>query len=366
MKKILIVSNSTFIEYRFRKRTIKKLLKYYKVYLLAPFEEYESDLRKLGCELIELKINGRGTNLIEELSTFKQINSVVRIIKPDVLITFTIKPNIYSGLILSKKKVKHVANLTGLGSALENRGIKNKIIKNLYIKALEKSDYLIFQNLENKYKAENMGILQKQKYLLTPGSGVDLDKFIYVDYPQNDRLELLFIGRVMKDKGIDELIVLDKFIKDKGLNASISIIGKLIESEYETRLKETNIKYLGFKKDTISYMKESDIIIHPSYHEGMSNALLEGAAIGRPLLASNIAGCREIIEDGKTGFLFELGDKKSLINAFFKIYNLSYEDRKKMGKEGRIKVQREFDREIVSDIYMDLINELLGEDNDNL
>ena len=360
-KKIFILNNSTFADYKHKNEVIKELCKHYKVYVCSPNLGFESELKSFGCELIDIKMKGRGTNIIEELEILKQYNKIVKRFRPDIILTFSIKPNIYASIIAKKYKIPYLNSVTGVGKVFQSNSVLNNIIKILYRFALNKTSMVFFENIENKEKfIENKIINENVNVKLIPGSGVNLDKYSYSPIKKNNsgEIKLLFIGRVMKEKGIEELIEASKIISKKNPKIKCYVIGDLVE-DYKYEIMKSPIIYLGLQEDVRKYIIDSDIIVHPSYHEGMSNVLLEAAAIGRPLLASNIHGCKEIVINNYNGFLFESKSVESLTESIEKIISINYEDRLEMGKKSRKHVEKNFDKKIVIKEYLDAVRKYI-------
>ncbi len=360
-KKVLIICNMDIVLYNFRKEIVHRLLKEgYEVYVTFPKGDWAEYFEKLGCKYIETTVDRRGMNPLKDFKLLKSYNRIMKEIKPDYVLTFTIKPNIYGGLAAKHNNIQYIANITGLGSALENNGFAQKLTVMLYKIAFKKLKRVFFQNEENMQFFVNKKIAIG-KHRLIPGSGVNLEEFKIMPYPVQDKpLEFLFIGRVMKEKGIDQYIEMAKRIKQKYSNVIFHILG-FCEEEYQDTLKKLQedgvLIYHGMQKDIRPFMLNSCCTIHPSYYpEGMSNVLLESAASGRPVITTNRSGCRETVDDGISGYIVPIKDIDALTSKVEQFINLPYEEKVKMGQAGRRKVEKEFDRNIVVDAYMEEIN----------
>ena len=361
--KILILANNDVGLYKFRKELIEALLKEHEVHISLPYGEFVDDMVELGCIYHNVEFDRHGTNPIKELGQISYYKKLLKSIKPNVVLTYTIKPNIYGGMACAAVKVPYFCNITGLGTAIENLGIMQKISLTLYRLGLKKARKVFFQNQQNldfmlKHK------VVKSNYHLLPGSGVNLNNFTLMDYPnEQTNINFLFIGRVMKDKGIDEFLSMAKQIKSKYQCTSFDIIG-MIDGDYEdtinTAVSEGYINYHGLQSDVKPFIQKSHCVVLPSYHEGMANVLLEAAASGRPVIATDIAGCRETFDDGVSGFSCEPKSAESLIGAVEKFITIPYEQKKEMGIAGRKKVEQQFDRQIVINAYLKEINNLKG------
>lgn len=363
--KILILANNDLGLYNFRKELIERLIQEKnEVYISLPNGKRVKDLQEIGCKYIETEVDRRGTNPIKDFKLLLKYFKMIKQIKPDIVLTYTIKPNIYGGIACRIKKVPYICNITGLGTAAENESIVQKLIIKLYKYALKKVKCCFIQNEENfKFIIDNK-IAKEENCKLIPGSGVNLEKFRLLEYPSEDTIEFLFIGRVMKEKGINEYLETAQHIKTKYPNTVFHILG-FCEEEYEKQLQELQekgiIKYHGRQDDVIPFIRNSHCTIHPTFYpEGMSNVLLESCASGRPIITTNRSGCREIIEDNKNGYIVKEKDSKDLIEKVEKFINLSNEEKRKMGLYGRKKVEKEFDRNIVITEYLKRIGDKNG------
>ena len=361
MKKILILANKDITLLYFRKELIEKLVaEKNDVTVCFPKSDKVNEFINMGCKSIDIKMDRRGTNPVKDMGIIFNYLKILKETKPDIVLTFTIKPNLYGGFACRIKKIPYIANITGLGTALQNEGLLQKLTIFLYHIAFKKIKCCFMQNEDNMKFFEKHKIADGKRKLL-PGSGVNLEKYKLLEYPkENDDLEFLFIGRIMKEKGIDLYIETAKYIKSKYKNTKFHVIG-YCEQDYEGILedlqKEEIIIYHGKQDNMIPFYKLSCCTIHPTYYpEGMSNVLLESAASGRPVITTDKPGCREIVDEGVTGFIVKPQDIESLKIAVEKFINMPYEEKVNMGLAGRRKVEKEFDRNIVIDAYMKEIN----------
>ncbi|MED4375448.1 glycosyltransferase family 4 protein [Schinkia azotoformans] len=361
MARILILANQDIGLYKFRKELIEELVKENDVYASMPNGDYVPKLVDLGCEFIETSISRRGTNPIADLNLLGEYRKIIKRIKPDVVLTYTIKPNVYGGLACRMGNVPYIPNITGLGTAVENGGLLQKITLFLYKVALKKASCIFFQNRENEHFFLDKKIIQ-HNYRLLPGSGVNLDYYSLLDYPTNKTINFLFISRVMKEKGIDQYLEAAEYIKKRYPNTRFHILG-YCEQDYEDKLREMQnkeiIEYHGMQNDVRKFHKTSNCTIHPTYYpEGMSNVLLESAACGRPIITTNRSGCREIVDHGVNGYVVQQENSQDLIEKIEGFLKLNHENRKQMGLNGRSKVEIEFDRKIVIKAYIEEINKI--------
>ena len=365
MNKILILSNDSAYTYNFRKELINKLLSNnFQVNIATNFTEKINELKNMNVKLFETHINRRGMNPFKDIKLFKFYSMLIKQICPDIVLSYTIKPNIYGGLASRFNKVKFIPTVTGLGTAIENKGILRLITIRMYKSAMKNAKAIMFQN-ENNMRFMEKAKVGKKPYMLLPGSGVNINDFDYLKYPDEEYLNFIFIGRVMRDKGIDYYLETAKTIKDNHPKAKFHVLGSY-EEDYKDILtdleKQGYIKYHGKVDDIRDYLKIASAIIHPTFHEGMSNVLLEAASSGRPIIASNIPGCKETFEDNVTGLSFIVKNQESLNETIEKFIKLPYEYKKQMGIAGRDKMVKEFSRENVVNKYIEVINKTLEEE----
>jgi len=363
-KKILILTNSLEGLYKFRWELILALSELkYSIYISSPLDYKIEINQNEAIEYFNLEFNRRGLNPLKDLRQLIEYIKLIKNIKPNIVLTYTVKPNIYGGFASRIMKTPYISNITGLGTSIENKGFLQFIVLRLYKFGLKKSKKIFFQNISNLQFMKKYLIVGDQ-YKLIPGSGVNTKKFNYLEYPEETNINLIFIGRVMKAKGIDNFLESSKIISQKYKHVKFHIVGSF-EEEYKDLIDDFEakrfIKYHGKVDDIRDYIMMSHAIVHPSFHEGMSNVLLEFASSGRPVIASNIPGCKEVVEENITGYTFEVKNQKSLNETIIKFIELSHESKKQMGIKGRNKVLSEFDRRIIVDRYIETIKENLRE-----
>lgn len=363
MKKIVILSNHHMYTYNFRKEIIEAFLnKGHKVHLVLPYGEKVDKLIELGCEFTNISLDRRGKNIFSEIKLFLNYFKIIKKIKPDCVYTYTIKPNLYGGLVCNFLKIPFFPNITGLGSAFNSKSKISKIVLKIYKIALKNATVIFFQNEENKSFFSHNNLIN-DNYKIIPGSGINTKEFNLLDYPSSDTKEirLLYIGRIMREKGIGELYEASKVIKENYPEVLVQLIGFCEDDylqEFNSMLKKPYFEYLGYQTEPSNFIKNAHAIIMPSYHEGMSNVLLEGASSGRPVIASQIPGCKEIFDEGLTGFGFEPKNSASIVKAVEKFIQLNSQERKQLGLNGRDKVLKDFDRQIVVDAYLEVLKNI--------
>lgn len=364
--KILIIANDFTTVYNFRSELVKRLAKEgFEVVIALPDDERNAKFADMGCRVTELKMERFGKNPIKDIAIEKNIKKILDEEHPNVVLTYTAKPNIYGAMACTKKKVPCICNVTGLGSNFQSKNAVAAIMMMLQKKAYKKTDTVFFQNQSNLDFFKKSGIVKGNAELL-PGSGVNLLDNCLEEYKNNDIPKFITVARIRKDKGYDELFDVIKRLKAEGIKAEFHVVGWYEEESYKDTVDEL-IKDYGVvfyenmpHEKVHNLMAECNCLIHPSHHEGMSNVVLEAAAIGRPCVVSEIPGCMESVDDGITGFYSKVKDSDSLYKAVVKFINMPFEDKKNMALAARKKMEKEFDREFVIEKYLEKIDKLIG------
>lgn len=353
MKKILIVANNDVGLYKFRKELIAELLKENEVYISLPYGELVENLIQMGCHFIDTPLDRRGINPFVDIRLLVSYFKIMKKVKPDMNIMYTIKPNIYASIVSRFLKIPYNVNVTGLGSAFQNENFLKKIIIILYKISLKKVKKVFFENEGNKNVFVDAGIVEEKKTMVLYGAGVNLTEYSFEEYPyENEPIRFLFIARVMKEKGIDEFLYAAKKIKEEISYIQFDIVGPYEDNYSEVinqYMDKGIINYYGFQSDVRPFIKKCHCFVLPSYHEGMANTNLECASMGRPLITSNIHGCKEAVINNVSGFLCEKEDKENLYICLKKFVNLPYEDKKNMGIESRKLMKNKFDKRQIVD-----------------
>lgn len=358
MKKILFMVNHDVVIYNFRLEIVERFINDgHEVHISSPYGERIEDLKDLGAIYHEIKMERHGMNPKDELRILNEYKKLLKEVKPDICLGFTIKPNIYGAIVARKYGIPFVANITGLGTAVENPGLSQKISILLYRYAFKSVQRVFFQNEENKKFFDDHG-LAKGKGLIIPGSGVNLNRYPCREYPEDGVIKFAFISRIMKEKGIDQYLdAAEEIRKRYGDKVEFHVCG-FCESEYDGRLQKEaekgNVVYHGMIRDVTGFMGDMHCVIHPTYYpEGISNVLLEACATGRPIITTDRSGCREVVDDGVNGYMIPCQSSEKLIEAVEKFLGLSWNKKKAMGLAARKKVEKEFDRQIVVEKYVE-------------
>ncbi len=355
MKTLVVISNVTSGLFSFRRELLEELARSYRVVILAKNTGRLEALKDLGCEFRGMDIEAHGTNPLKELQLITAFKKQLRELKPDVVLTYTIKPNVYGGMACAALGIPYIANITGLGTAVENGGVMQKLALGLYRRGLRKAQMVFFQNRENQRFLLEHGVVKGRQDLL-PGSGVNLDRYRVLPYPEGETVDFVFIGRLIKEKGIDQYLDAARAIREKHPETRFHICGSM-RPAYQQVVSELQEKGTVIYHNYVSNIAEihalSACTVHPTYYpEGMSNVLLESCACGRPIITTDRPGCREVVDDGVNGFVVREKDSADLIEKLERFLALPREKRREMGLAGRTKVEREFDRQIVLGKYL--------------
>lgn len=362
LMKVLILANNIGGLISFRKEVVEAILKIgHEVTISAPHDDRMKELEAIGAKCVDTKISRRSTNPVKDFLLMINYVKLIKKEKSNLVLSYTIKPNVYGGMACRLSSAPQIVNITGLGTAVEKSSLLQKFIFLLYKIGLKKVKIVFFQNSANKEFCEKYNLTPDCGRLI-PGSGVNLTHFTAKDYPVGDKIKFLFISRIMKSKGIDQYIDAAIAIRREYPNTEFHILG-FCEDAYENKLNELNdngiVIYHGLQKDVRPFIKDVHCLIHPSFYpEGMSNVLLESCATGRPVITTNRAGCQEIVDDGVTGFIVEQQNSQDMIEKVFKFIALPWEQKRDMGLAARKKVEQEFDRNIVVRAYLEAINEI--------
>lgn len=368
--KLLIITNHSYMLYQFRRELIGKLMEKYEVVLSMPFVGHEDDFRKMGCRCIETEIDRRGINPVTDLKLLLFYNSIISKEKPDKVVTYSIKPNIYAGLVCRHKNVPYYANVQGLGTAFQ-KWMLAQFVGILYKAAFRKVRAVFFENQGNAQEFIRRHLVDEDKITVLNGAGINLEHYAYTpissrgDEEKSEesgerKMHFLYLGRIMKEKGIDELFTaMRRLHKEYGDRVVLDIVG-FFEDEYkntiEKLVKDGIAVFHGFQEETRPYYVMADCVVLPSYHEGMSNVLLEAAAIGRPVITSDIPGCREAVEDGKSGYLCRVKNADMLYEKMKLMAEKSTEEIEEMGRCGRRRMEELFDKKKIVEQTASVIN----------
>ncbi len=371
---IFITSNCAWNIINFRKELVSELINQgYSLTVLAAKDGYEDRIKELGCSFNEINFSSRSINPFNELVTFIKLLIFVRAKKPDLILSFTIKPNIYFGIIGNLLKIKIISNITGLGSSLLKQNFISKLVKYGYRISLLNVYKCYFQNKDDMNFFVSSNLIKKNQALLINGSGVDTKYFSKIKSSKvkskNSRyLKFLYLGRVLEDKGIVEYL-LSAFHLKKKLKSEFFVVGSLNYSLvsrstkilFNKCVKNKSISYQGFSKNVKELLSSVDCLVLPSYREGSSKAILEALAMELPVITTDVPGCNNLVEDNVNGFICKPKSSLDLISKIDKMARLSELKRRKMGRDGRKKMVQEYNVDSIVKNYLSNIKEALSQ-----
>ena len=339
----------------------------YKIIAIAPRDECSSKLEAFGFEYHEIKMNNKGTNPVEDAKLVYDFYKLYKQVAPDVILQYTIKPNIYGSTAAGILRIPVISNISGFGTVFLNDSFSSKIARMLYKIALKIPKKVFYQNTHDRELFIESKLVKEAKTDLLPGSGIDTEKFKPIEkkLSKDDTLRFLFIARLVKDKGLIEYVDAARKFKNNQ-KVEFCILGAyypgnptaITENEMLAWEREGIVKYIGISDDVMSVIAEYDCIVLPSYREGLSRVLLEAASMAKPIITTNVPGCKEVVDDGVNGYLCDVKDADSLSEQMKKMILLTKEQHRGMGKKGREKVIAEFDEKLVIDKYKQAISEL--------
>jgi glycosyltransferase involved in cell wall biosynthesis len=371
-KKILININTAWNLLNFRAGLISELIRLgYEVVAVAPRDEYVSKLELLGCRFVHLEIDNQGTHPARDLLLLWRYCKLLRIEKPDLCLFYTVKPNVFGSLASSIHGTPYINNVAGLGAVFIGGGWLKRVVSTLYKIAFKNSSKVFFQNEDDLNLFRENRLISHQLTEVLAGSGINLNYFSpeekVISSSINSPYKFLLIARMLKDKGVVEYVNAAQMLKKSGVNAEFCLLGFLdvqnpaaISTEQMKAWTEQGfVRYLGASDDVRAHISQADCIVLPSYREGTPRSLLEAAAMAKPIITTNVVGCKEVVVDGENGMLCEVKNSIDLASKMKKMLMLSDEQRALMGKKGRLKMEQEFDEKIVIQKYVQTIDLVL-------
>lgn len=349
--KYMVLTNHSYMLWQFRRELVGELLKQGEVVLGMPFVGHEDDFAAMGCRCVETQVDRRGLNPVKDWRLYRTYRQLLEGEKPDMVITYSIKPNIYGGYACGKLGIPYCVNVQGLGTAFQKEPVAS-VVTVMYRRAVKGAKTVFFENSANADEFLQRRILKKPSVTVLRGAGVNLEQFAYTEYPPPDRpIRFLFLGRIMKEKGVDELFeAAEKLKREYADRVQFDLVG-FFEDTYQEQVEQLEregvVVFHGFQSNPIPFYQQANCVVLPSYHEGMSNVLLEAAATGRPLITSDIAGCREAVLDGVSGLLCPKQSADGLYKAMKQFVTLSHQEQRQMGQAGRRHMEEVFDKKKV-------------------
>ncbi len=339
----------------------------YIVVVFTQFDGFEKDLKEVVDYVEPLFISRKGVNPFKEFLTLLDLVRLLKKYSASAFLAFTIKPVLYGSIAGKITGVPTIVMITGLGTAFINSNWITRVVKWIYRYALASVPIVFFQNSSDSQLFIDSRLVDVSKCRHVPGSGIDLNEYGYLKLFKSETITFLLIARMIADKGIVEFVEAAKIIKKKYPQTKFQLLGPLgvenrtaiSRSQMLTWQDEGSIEYLGETTDVRPFIQKSSCIVLPSYREGTSRVLLEAAAIGRPIITSDVPGCREVVSHGYNGLLCRPKDSNDLAKKIDEFVNYNYSVRLEMGVAGRKKIEIEFQHNIVCDLYIDAISECI-------
>ncbi len=365
--RIAIVINTSWNIYNYRMGLIKSLIgQGHEVYAIAPRDEFSNSLIEVGCQYIPIEIDNWGTNPVRDLKLIYDFHKIYKSLKPDVIFHFTIKPNIYGSIAARILNIPSISNVSGLGTVFMEETLVTKLVKRMYRFAFRFPKKVFFQNEDDREFFNSHGLVNDEIVETLPGSGVNTDHFAPNGYVRNGKFTFLMVSRLLYDKGVLEYIEATKHIKSNGRIIEFQILGDVDPGHIRGVPEETVadwvssglVNYLGTAKDVRPHIDKADCIVLPSYREGTPRVLLEAASMAKPLLATNVPGCNNVVEDNINGYLCKVKDVDDLVSKMKRMIKASDEELLNFGKNGRKMVISRFDEKIVVGKYLQALGKI--------
>lgn len=367
-KKIAIISNTSWNLYNFRLSLMKAMRSTgYDVIAIAPYDQYSEYLKRENFEYYNINIDNKGTNPINDLKTTFEFYQLYRKLSPEVILNYTIKPNIYGTIAANLLGIKAINNISGLGTLFIKENLFTKVAKNLYRYSQKRAFRVFFQNSDDFKLFLKNKLVRKEQCDQLPGSGIDLTKFKPVkEIKKDNSFIFLLVSRVLWDKGIGEYIEAIRILKQKYPHVKYQLLGSvdvqnktaISKKQIDEWCKDGLIDYLGVTDDVKEYITSVDCVVLPSYREGTPRSLLEAASMEKPVITTDTVGCKDVVDDGQTGFLCKVKSGEDLAAKMDQMISLSRDERVKMGRKGREKMVREYDEKIVIQKYLETLSQI--------
>ena len=361
-EKIVMSINASWNIFNFRKDLIGAFQHAgYRFTALAPEDEYSQRLTEWGVDFRPIRIDQKGMSPLRDLRLLRDYRSALRALRPDVFLGYTIKPNIYGSLAAQSLGIPVINNVSGLGTAFLGSGLLTRAASALYRAAFKRSSTVFFQNKDDRALFLQKHLVAPRQARLLPGSGVDLAFFAPSDAPRAPGpFRFLFIGRLLWDKGVREFIDAARLVRRQFPEARFALLGfvdsanrtAVDRAELDSWVGEGLVEYLGASDDVRPHILRADCVVLPSYREGLPRALLEGAAMAKPLIATDVPGCRDVVRQGENGLLCAVRDSNALARAMMQMISMTEAERAHIGRRGRAHVEANFDQRLVSELYL--------------
>ena len=364
---VLMTVNAAWNIWNFRKPVVQALLAGgHRITILAPPDDCVEPLTELGCRFVPLRMNAKGLNPIDELALLRRFTHMFRELQPDVILSYTIKNNTFGALAAKSLGIPFLPNVSGLGTGFLSGGALQFIVEQLYRRAFRGLPVVFFQNEDDRGLFTTRGLVRAEQARLLPGSGIDLEHFAATPLPRDAPPVFLLIARLLRDKGVVEFVDAARQLKKDHPEIRFQLLGAA-GSENRTAISAKTVQgwvdegivdYLGTTPDVRPAIAAATCVVLPSYREGAPRTLIEAAAMARPLIATDVPGCRAVVDDGQTGFLCTVRDAGSLADAMRRFLSLAPEERTEMGQAGRARMERDYDQRLVVQAYVEALGAL--------
>jgi len=366
--RILMSVNAAWNIWNFRRPLVEALLADgHSVTIVAPRDDTATHLETLGCRVRHLEMSVTGLNPLKDVRFMRRLSQVFRQADPDVILSFTIKNNIFGAMAAKSARVPFVPNVTGLGTAFLSGGLLERVAITLYRGAFRNLPVVFFQNEDDRDLFLDRSLVTQEQARVLPGSSIDLQQFAAVPYPGNNAAPVfLMIARLLRDKGVYEYVEAARLVKTLHPEVRFQILGAT-DAQNRTAIDQETVRawesegfieYLGTTEDVRPLIAAAHCVVLPSYREGAPRTLIEAAAMARPIIATDVPGCRDVLDNGETGFHCEVRSGESLAATCEKFIALRPQERAAMGRAGRAKMEREYDQRIVVEAYRSILMEL--------
>ena len=363
---ILMTANCAWNLWNFRRGLIVALLSDgHRLTLLAPPDGTVANLEGLGCRFVPLSMSTKGMNPFKELNFLRRLHKTFKIHRADIILSYTIKNNIFGALAARSLNIPFIPNVTGLGAGFLSSGSLRVVVEILYRISFKSPIKVFFQNNDDEELFVRRNLVDSRKCFILPGSGIDLNFFIPAEYPRKDvNTIFLMIGRLIRTKGLYEFTKAARQIKSRYPQARFKLLGPQLDAqdgdavgalELQAWQEEGIIEYLGVTDDVRPHISAAHCIVLPSYREGVPRSVIEAASMARPVIVTNVAGCREVVKNGVTGYLCRPRDMNDLAQKFEQFMALPYYEKFKMGNAGRAMMEANFDEANVIKAYRSAI-----------
>ncbi|MFD2785069.1 glycosyltransferase family 4 protein [Hymenobacter rubripertinctus] len=367
--RVAIVINTSWNIWNFRRSLVKALQAAgHEVLAIAPPDAYSARLEtELGCRFVPIPMENKGTNPVKDAALTRRFYQIYRRERPDVVLQYTIKPNIYGTIAARLAGIPSVNNVSGLGTVFIVKNLVSKVALGLYRFAFQFPKRVFFQNDDDRQLFLQHGLVAPAITDLLPGSGVDINRFRPAPaFRRNAPFTFLMIARVLYEKGVEEYFEAARLVREAVPGTRVQLLGGVDESGgvgvkravFEQWLQAGNVEYLGTSDDVAALLREADCVVLPSYREGTPKTLLEAAAMGKPIVTTDVPGCRETVVDGHNGLLCQVRDAADLAAKMLQILRLPDAGLEQMGRAGRHLAETKFDEQIVLNKYLAVVEHL--------